>query len=92
MIGGEIRDIIHCSGHSAPLIDIIYDNGETTLLQAPEGIRVGDKIMHGEEAPVNPGNILPLKSIPEGTLIYNIEGAPGDGGKFVGAQELQQKF
>src|SRR3989338_4210220 len=83
LIGGEVKDIIHCSGHSAPLIDIVYDNGETSLLQAPEGIRVGDKIMHGEGASVNSGNILPLKSIPEGTLIYNIEGAPGDGGKFV---------
>jgi large subunit ribosomal protein L2 len=46
---------------------------------------MGDKIEMGKEVEIQAGNILPLKYIPEGTLIYNIESNPGDGGKFVRA-------
>jgi len=81
-INGEIKDIIKCPGHSAPLIDVKYENGEKVLLQAPEGVKVGDKVLSGEEGRISTGNVLPLKNIPEGTAIYNIEGSPGDGGKF----------
>ncbi len=79
----QVSDIVHSSGHSAPLIELKYSNGETGLLQAPDGIKVGDKIEIGENVELKAGNILPLKSIPEGTSIYNIESNPGDGGKFV---------
>lgn len=82
---GIINDIIHCSGHSSPLLDVEFDDKEKCLLQAPEGVKVGDSISIGENAPINRGNILPLKSIPEGTSIFNIESSPGDGGKFVRA-------
>ena len=81
----NITDILHSSGHSAPLIELKYSNGELGLLQAPEGVRVGDRIQMGEDIELKIGNILPLKSIPEGTSIYNIESQPGDGGKFVRA-------
>lgn len=82
-LGAKIIDILHSSGHSAPLVELKYDNGETSLIQAPEGVRVGDKIEMGESVELRTGNILPLKNIPEGTPIYNIESNPGDGGKFV---------
>lgn len=82
-ISAEIRDILHSSGHNAPLIEMVYNNGEIGLLQAPEGVKVGDKIEIGENIEAKTGNIMPLKSIPEGTSIYNIESKPGDGGKFV---------
>jgi len=81
-LSGAILDIIHCSGHSAPLLKIKYDNGESTLLVAPEGMRVGDRVMFGTEAPIENGNITELSKIPEGTLIFHIESTPGDGGKF----------
>ena len=83
VISANIEDILHSSGHSAPLMELKYSNGETGLLQAPEGIRVGDKIEMGKDVELKTGNIMPLKSIPEGTSIYNIESNPGDGGKFV---------
>lgn len=83
LINASIVDIVHSSGHSAPLMELKYSNGETGLLQAPEGIRVGDKIEMGKDVELKSGNIMPLKSIPEGTSIYNIESNPGDGGKFV---------
>lgn len=81
----DITDILHSSGHSAPLMELKYSNGENGLLQAPEGIKVGDKIEMGENIELKVGNILPLKNIPEGTSIYNLESSPGDGGKFVRA-------
>ncbi|MBS3132285.1 50S ribosomal protein L2 [Candidatus Woesearchaeota archaeon] len=82
---GKVLDIVHCQGHSSPLALIKYGNGEQTYLQAPEGIRVGDGVVAGNEAEANIGNVIPLKNIPEGTSIYNIELRPGDGGKFVRA-------
>lgn len=84
-ISAHIGDILHSSGHSAPLMELKYSNGETGLLQAPEGIKVGDEIEMGKDAEIRAGNVLPLRSIPEGTSIYNIESNPGDGGKFVKA-------
>ena len=84
-MNATISDILHSSGHSAPLMELEYSNGETGLLQAPEGIRTGDKIEIGVDIETKTGNVLPLKSIPEGTPIYNIESNPGDGGKFVRA-------
>jgi len=82
-INGKIIDIIHCQGHTSPLIQIRYDNGEEILTSAPEGVRVGETVVAGSNIPIKSGNILPLKDIPEGTTIYNIENIPGDGGKLV---------
>jgi len=82
-VEGKIKDLIHCAGHSSPLMEVNYQDGKSVLLQAPEGIRVGDKIQMGNEVEVKEGNIMTLKNIPEGTTIYNIESNPGDGGKFV---------
>ncbi len=82
-IEGRIVDFIGCPGHSAPLIQVKYNSGEEILMPAPEGVRIGDIVKSGMKIPIKPGNIMPLKNIPEGTLIYNIEAQPGDGGKFV---------
>lgn len=82
LIKGKIIDLIKCRGHSAPLAKIKYENGEDTLLLAPEGVKVGDEISSGKGSEIKAGNTLNLSDIPEGTLIYNIESSPGDGGKF----------
>lgn len=82
-ITGVITDFVHCRGHSAPLMEIEYQNGEKCLMVAPEGLRVGDEISAGIEANPENGNCLTLERIPEGTLVCNIESVPGDGGKFV---------
>lgn len=79
---GEVKEIIHSPAHSAPLARIMYDDGETILIQAGENLTVGDIVAVGKSAPVQPGNTLPLTNIPEGTLIYNIEERPGDGGRY----------
>lgn len=82
MISGKVVDIIHSAGHFTPLIQIKYDDGVNALMQAPEFIRIGDEIQCGPGVDVKAGNVAPLKDIPEGTPVFNIESAPGDGGKF----------
>jgi large subunit ribosomal protein L2 len=86
---GKIIDLLHESGRGAPLAAIRYE-GETKLhyMMAPEGARVGQAIECGENARLENGNTLMLEHIPEGTPVYNIEGSPGDGGKYVKASGL----
>lgn len=84
-VKGEVIDLVHCPGHSSPLAKIKYQNGDLNYCIAAEGIKVGDFIETSNTAKVDRGNTLTLQNIPEGTLIYNIESKPGDGGKFVRA-------
>ncbi|MBT3814096.1 50S ribosomal protein L2 [Candidatus Woesearchaeota archaeon] len=81
---GTVVDIIHCAGHSAPLIEVQYLTGNKSLAFAPEKIKVGDSIIVGGEE-IKSGNVLRLKNVPEGTLVHNLELRPGDGGKLVRA-------
>jgi len=81
---GEIIDFEHERGRSAPLARIKYENGQKSYMIAPEGMAVGESIAIGSPE-IKIGNTLPLKEIPEGTSIFNIESQPGDGGKFVRA-------
>lgn len=84
-IVGKIVNLVHCQGHTAPLAHVVYENDEDGLIIAPEGLAVGQTVNVGSSAKLNLCNVLPLKKIPEGTLIHNIEQVPGDGGKFVRA-------
>ncbi len=81
-VEGTVTDIIKSPGHTAPLLEIKFDDKITCLIQAPEFIKIGDKVQAGPGSEVNSGNMLRLRDIPEGTPIYNIELQPGDGGKF----------
>lgn len=90
-IKGKIIDFLHCPGHSAPLAKIKYEDGETILLAAPMKMRINDELFSGTNAPIGKGNVLPLKNISDGTLIYNIESKPGDGGKFVRSSGVSAK-
>jgi large subunit ribosomal protein L2 len=79
----KIVDFVKCQGHQAPLVKLRYADGTDSLVQAAEGLRVGDSITHGPAADVKKaGNVLRLKDIPDGAEIFNIESQPGDGGKF----------
>ena len=60
-----------------------YEDGEKAYILAPEGLKVGMKVMNGPEAEVRVGNCLPLSEIPVGTQIHNIELYPGRGGQMV---------
>jgi large subunit ribosomal protein L2 len=80
---GVVKDLISCPGHTAPLAKIKYDTKEEILLSAPTHLKVGDIVASGAGAPAQNGNVLPLKNIPEGSFIFNLELRPGDGGKIV---------
>jgi len=89
-ITGEIIDIIHSKGHSAPLMKVKYENGREALIPAFDGAFIGKKISINQEESVDKenlevGNAYLLKNIVEGTSIYNIELKPGDSGKIVKA-------
>jgi len=82
---GTVVDLVHCAGHTAPLMRVNYLTGEQNLSIAPEGIKVGDMVSVGASSEMRSGDVLCLKDIPEGTLIHNLELQPGDGGKLVRA-------
>ena len=82
-VRGQVVDLVHDVGRSYPVMVVIMEDGATVYLPAPEGIAVGDWIQFGPGAELAIGNVLPLAEIPEGTPIFNIEGVPGDGGKYV---------
>jgi large subunit ribosomal protein L2 len=79
----EVLELLHDPGRGAPLIRVRDKEGKRYLLLAPEGIQVGAKILKGPIAPIKIGTIMPLKNIPDGTYIHNIELRPGDGGAMV---------
>lgn len=82
---GVVNDLVHDPGRGAPLALIQLPNGESFYNVASEGLYVGREIEIGAAANLGVGNILPLSKIPEGTMVYNIELLPGDGGRFVRA-------
>lgn len=60
---------------------VVYKDGERKYILAPEGLKVGDEILTKEEASTKIGNRLPLRNIPPGTFVHNVEMKPGEGGK-----------
>ena len=62
---------------------VVYKDGEKRYILAPQRLKAGDKIVAGERVDIKPGNAMPLKSMPVGTIIHNIELKPGKGGQMV---------
>ncbi len=91
-ISGKVLDIISCRGHSAPLAVVEYHDNEICLLIAPEGIKVGDNVISNSNKNQEAGYTTQLKFLPDGTMVYNIESSPGDGGKFCRASGTYAKI
>ena len=85
VLTGEVVEFIDDPGRSAILMKVKYDNNETGLLLAPEGIAIGDDIDVGVQGKLKLGSVLPLYRIPDGAYIFNLERNPGDGGTMVKA-------
>ncbi len=58
-----------------------YADGHKSYILAPQGMRPGERVESGERADIRPGNALPLRSIPTGTIVHNVELTPGQGGR-----------
>ncbi|HLS65802.1 MAG TPA: 50S ribosomal protein L2 [Pseudogracilibacillus sp.] len=80
-IPGRVATIEYDPNRSANIALIHYADGEKRYILAPKGLEVGQQIESGEQADIKVGNALPLKNIPVGTTIHNIELKPGAGGQ-----------
>src|SRR5947208_3912782 len=80
-IPAKVAAIEYDPNRSARLALLHYRDGEKRYIIAPLGIRVGDTVMSGPASDILPGNALPLRSIPAGTTVHNIELQPGKGGQ-----------
>ncbi|MFX0008138.1 MAG: 50S ribosomal protein L2 [Promethearchaeota archaeon] len=85
----KVLDLNHSPGRGAPVATIQYeDTKEKGLWLPPEGVYVGQEFIQsktGYGQVIEVGNVLPLRKMPLGTLVYNIESTPQDGGKFARA-------
>lgn len=80
-MAATIERLEYDPNRSAFIALVKYEDGELSYVLAPQRIAVGDKIIAGEKVDVKPGNAMPLRSIPVGTIIHNIELKPGKGGQ-----------
>jgi large subunit ribosomal protein L2 len=80
-IPAKVFSIEYDPNRSARIALLHYADGEKRYILAPVGISVGDTLAAGDTADIKPGNALPLKRIPVGTLLHNIELNPGRGGQ-----------
>ncbi len=78
-VEGKVATLEYDPNRSAFIALIEYTDGEKAYIIAPEGLKVGDTVVAGPDADIKPGNALPLKNIPVGTFIHNIELYPGRG-------------
>jgi large subunit ribosomal protein L2 len=82
-VWGKVVAIEYDPNRNAEIALILYEDGERRYVLAPVGLVVGSKIIATELAPIEPGNALPLKTIPVGTPIHNIEITKGKGAQMV---------
>ena len=82
-VPGEVASIEYDPNRSSRIALIKYKDGDWRYIIAPNGLIVGNQIVAGEDAEIKLGNALPLRAIPTGTLVHNIELKPGRGGQMV---------
>src|SRR5438034_3359873 len=82
-VPAQVEAIEYDPNRSVHIALIKYDDGEKSYILAPNGLRVGQKVVSGPDAPPEIGNCMPLTNIPGGLEIHNIEMNPGQGGKLV---------
>lgn len=82
-IPGKVATIEYDPNRTARIALINYADGEKRYILAPVGLKVGHVILSGPEADILPGNALPIRNIPLGTQIHNVELKPGKGGQIV---------
>ncbi len=94
-VPAKVAAIEYDPNRTANIALLHYKDGEKRYILAPVGLKVGDIVMSGENVDIKVGNALPLRNIPVGTVIHNIELYPGRGGQLVraagGAAQLMAK-
>jgi len=87
-ITGKVKTIEYDPNRNVYISLVSYSNGQKAYILTPQNLKVDDKVMAGEDAPIEIGNALPLTKIPAGTEVHNIEINPGSGGTMVRAAGL----
>ncbi|HIP72424.1 MAG TPA: 50S ribosomal protein L2, partial [Anaerolineae bacterium] len=82
-IPARVASIEYDPNRTARIALLVYADGEKRYILAPLGLRVGDTVMSGPKAEIRPGNAMPLRNIPLGTLVHNIELQVGKGAQMV---------
>lgn len=94
-IPAQVASIEYDPNRSAFIALLNYADGEKRYILYPLGLKVGSKVVSGPEADIVAGNALPLRNIPVGTMVHNVEMRPGKGGQLVrsagGAAQLLAK-
>ncbi|MEO5739148.1 MAG: 50S ribosomal protein L2 [Vicinamibacterales bacterium] len=80
-IPGKVSTIEYDPNRSARIALVTYADGEKRYILQPLGLKVGDAVIAGDNVDILPGNALPLKNIPLGTMLHNVELKPGKGGQ-----------
>jgi len=80
-VPGRVAAIEYDPNRTCRIALIHYSDGEKAYILAPKGLAVGDTVMSGSNADIRPGNAMPLRYIPVGTVVHNVELRPGQGGK-----------
>ena len=95
-VPGRVASIEYDPNRTTRIALIFYADGEKSYILAPHSLSVNDWVQSGPDAEISPGNTLPLRSMPTGTIIHNLELTPGRGGQLVrsagvGAQVLSRE-
>jgi len=77
----EVQRLEYDPNRSAFIALVKYEDGELAYILAPQRLKAGDKVVSGEKVDVKPGNAMPMRSMPVGTIIHNVEMKPGKGGQ-----------
>lgn len=84
-VPGKVTAIEYDPNRSARIALVTYADGEKRYILWPQGLGVGDTVLSGADVDVKPGNCLPLRNIPLGTLVHNVELKPGAGAQLIRA-------
>ena len=91
-VEATVLGIEYDPNRSAFIALVQYEDGEKRYILAPHGLKAGDKVVSGAEADIKPGNALPLKNIPVGTFIHNVELYPGKGAQLARAAGIMAQL
>jgi large subunit ribosomal protein L2 len=80
-VPAKVERIEYDPNRSAHIALLLFADGERRYILAPKGVKKGDEIRNGSDAPIKPGNAMPMRNIPVGSLVHNIEMKPGKGGQ-----------
>jgi large subunit ribosomal protein L2 len=80
-VPAKVERIEYDPNRSAHIALLLYADGERRYILAPKGVVTGDEIRNGIAAPIKAGNAMPLRNIPMGSLVHNVEMKPGKGGQ-----------